>query len=155
MYIVSTFELQDSLELAVNELLSIGLQESDLLAVPLDKRAEESRLFDSLHRADGVSTFDGAAIFGTICMVLGSIYGFIWEWGPILWGLIGAFAGGLIGFLFDFFYTRNKRRRNRSSAITNEVVLMVKCPQDSADRVCQILWKHHAIGLAQLEKKSL
>ncbi|MBL0387287.1 hypothetical protein JJB07_11555 [Tumebacillus sp. ITR2] len=154
MFLFATFELMESLEFALYELQKLGLTETDLFAVPLDKRAEESRLFDSLHRSDGISTFDGTAMCSAIFMVLGTIYGYILNWGPILWALIGIFGGGVLGFLIDFFITRPKRERNRHGAISTEVVLLVKCPQELEDKVRQTLWKHHALGLAKVDRPS-
>lgn len=35
-----------------------------------------------------------------------SFYGFILNWGPIIWGLLGLLAGGILGLLGDLFISR-------------------------------------------------
>lgn len=50
-------------------------------------------VMDTIHRADGISLFDGAEVSGAILMTLGVVYGFVLKWGPIIWGLIGLLAG--------------------------------------------------------------
>lgn len=80
MYIIATFEHNHFLERAVTGMQMKGVSKERILAAPLDKRGEERRLFDTLHFSDGLSLIDLATILGTIFMVLGSIYGFIWAW---------------------------------------------------------------------------
>ncbi|MEQ8176116.1 MAG: hypothetical protein ABRQ26_13740 [Syntrophomonadaceae bacterium] len=93
MYVYASFDYSAYLELAITDLEKRGIAREHILAVPLDKRMEERKLFDTIHRADGMSLFDGAAVSGAIFMELGVIYGFVLKWGPIVWALIGLVGG--------------------------------------------------------------
>jgi hypothetical protein len=106
VYVYASFDYSAFLELAIADLEKRGIARKHILAVPLDKRVEERMVMDTIHRADGISLFDGAAVAGAIFMTLGVVYGFILKWGPIIWGLIGLLGGAVLGFLLDYFYGR-------------------------------------------------
>lgn len=152
LQIISTFEHSTYLELAITAIEQLGVQKSDILAVPLVNRAQERRLFDSLHRADGISLFDKGAAIGTAFAVIGASIGFQLEWGPIYWGLIGGAVGFVIGFLIDYFINKVIHRRQRVlKGKHSEVVLVINCSNELAEKVEQLLWEHLALGVAKLE----
>jgi len=105
MYLVASFHYNLHTEIAITKLEQLGIPPEQILAVPLEKRGETRNIFDTIHHADGISMFDGGAILGTACMVLGVIYGFVLEWGPIVWGLLGLAGGFLAGFLLDLLFS--------------------------------------------------
>lgn len=151
MYIFSTFEYSTKLELAISELESNGIKNENIFAIPLDKREQKAKLFDSIHHSDGVSLVDLAAILGCIFMLLGSIYGFVVSIGPIFLGLIGLIFGLLLGFIIKYIYIKkneenfNLKLRNKKYA---EVILMIRCKEDKQQRVLEILWNHYALGVS-------
>ena len=69
---------------------------------------------DSIDQSDGLSLFDLAAVLATVFSVLGASYGFIWRWGPIIWGLIGLAFGAIIGFIIDFLLTKKKIKKENN-----------------------------------------
>lgn len=148
MFVIATFENSIYIELAITALEQQGISKELLLAAPLDKRKELRGLFDTIHRSDGFSLFDGPAILGTCLMLLGAIYGYVLEWGPILWGIIGAVSGLLLGFLLKMFLLRKNKRG--SANITSEIVLMVRCEEHKWEQVEKILWDHFALGLTKI-----
>ena len=161
MYIYASFDYSAFLELAITDLEKRGIARDHILAVPLDKRVEERMLLDTIHRADGISLFDGAAVLGAIFMELGVIYGFILEWGPITWGLIGLLGGAILGFLLDYFYGRirghkkKKATRNQVKAGENnntEVILTVFCENSQYEMVQKVLWDNRAFGVGKLDR---
>lgn len=107
MYIVASFEHSAAIELALTELEQIGVEKSDMFALPLRVRNEKKKLFDNAHYSDGVSYIDLATILGSICMLLGGIYGFVLKQGPILWALYGLVGGGVLGFLIKCVVIKN------------------------------------------------
>lgn len=152
LQIISTFEHSTYLELAITAIEQLGVQKRDILAVPLVNRAQERRLFDTLHRADGISLFDKGAAIGTAFAVIGASIGFQLKWGPIYWGLIGGAVGFVIGFLIDFIIYKVIHRRKRVlKGKHSEVVLVINCPNELAEKVEQLLWEHLALGVAKLE----
>lgn len=149
MLIIATFENSIFVELALTAVEKGEIPNEQILAVPLDKRQEPRQLFDSIHRADGISMFDAAAILGTCLMLLGAIYGFVLTWGPIIWGIIGAVAGLLLGFLIKFFIM--KKSGNGQKKITSEIVIMIRCEKQQCEGFEKILWENHALGMTRIE----
>lgn len=149
MYIVSSFEHSLLLEIAISELESMGIEKKNILAVPLAKIDEPKKILDTIHYSDGISLFDGASTLGLVFLVLGVIYGFVWKWGPILWGLIGLFTGAALGFILDFLIHRknDKSLSNRPM----EVVLLINCANNQVEKIERILTEHSALGMAKLD----
>lgn len=149
MFVAATFDYSFSLELAITDLEKRGVPRENIGGIPLDKRIEERKIMDSLHRADGISMFDGAAVLGTVFMSVGAIYGFILKWGPIIWGLIGLFIGAVLGFILDISiskvrsYKDKKRTKDKSSGM----ILLVKCEENQYEMVKRVLWDNQALGV--------
>lgn len=150
MYIVSTFDQSIYLELALTAIQMKGIKEENIIAIPLDKKGEAVRLFDSLHSSDGLSLLDLPAILGTFFGILGSIYGFVLKWGPLFWGLIGIVIGFALGLLIKLKISRKYkgRQKDRRGA---EVVVIVRCFENQLEMVSDILWSHHALGVRKLD----
>lgn len=155
MYIIASFEQSIFLELAISALEQEEIPKNQILAVPLDKRTEKRKLFDTIHRADGFSLFDVAAVLGTCGMLLGAIYGMVLKWGPILWGLIGLIAGLLLGFLLKLLFVKKQNNKALKQNVSTEVVLMVNCTNDQRKIVEEILWDNMALGVAHLKDEGL
>lgn len=150
MHIISTFEHSKYLELAITAIQMKGIPKEDILAVPLDKRGEHAKLFDTLHSSDGVSLMDLSTLFGAIFLLFGTIYGFLLKWGPILWGLIGLLIGFSLGFFIKFLFIK-KYTVNRQNKTLSEVVLIISCSAQQVDLIHDILWSNHALGVRKLE----
>ncbi|PYI51633.1 hypothetical protein [Paenibacillus flagellatus] len=147
MYVISTFEHSLYVELAISDLERMGMGQERIFVVSLEKRSEPPRLFDTIHRSDGVSLLDLAAVLGTAFSVLGASFGFRLTWGPIIWGLIGLAFGALVGFLIDWLYHTAKNRRQ--SKLPTEVVLIVECISHAeSEAIKKLLWDRLAIGVA-------
>ncbi|UTR09890.1 hypothetical protein MM300_18690 [Evansella sp. LMS18] len=155
MLVVSSFEYTESIEIAIAILEENGVSKEKILAVPFTKKREEIKLFDSIHYSDGVSLFDLAAALGTAFSVLGASFGFVLTWGPIIWGLLGFAIGAGLGFIIDYFWTKNKiKKRANGPASKTEVVLIIECDETLGKTVEDILWKNLAIGVAKVKKQS-
>jgi hypothetical protein len=152
LQIFSTFEHSTYIELAITAVEKVGIQKNNILAVPLMNRVQERKLFDTLHQADGISLFDKGAAIGTAFSVIGASVGFVLEWGPIFWGIIGGVIGFMIGFIIDFiFYKVIHKRKRVLKGKHLEVVLVINCPNEMVEKVEQLLWDHLALGVAKLE----
>lgn len=154
MFVIASFNHSYPLELAITDLEKRGIQRKNIGAVPLDVKKETPLLLDTLHRADGISLFDGAVILGTVFMILGAIYGFVLKWGPIIWGLIGLFAGAALGFALDFLLSRARHHRKAKLAAgrATEVVLIIQCQEHEYEMVEKVLWDNqaHGVGIFKL-----
>ena len=152
MQIFSTFEHSSYLELAITSLDTVGVKKDHILAVPLNNRVEERRLFDTLHRADGISLFDKGAAIGTAFSVVGASVGFALEWGPIFWGLIGAALGFIFGFIIDYIIYKIVHKRKRVlKGKHSEVILVIECPTELVEKVEKVLWDNLALGVAKVD----
>ncbi|MBK0010466.1 hypothetical protein IAE23_28775 [Bacillus sp. S35] len=156
MQIFSTFEYSSYVELAISELEGIGIGKEDIFIVSLNSRTENRRIFDSLHRADGVSLIDLGMALATAFSVIGASIGFKLSWGPIYWGMISAFIGFLLGLgikLFMFKVIRKNQRLLRGKH--SEVILIVDCHTVDAKVVEQTLWKNLALGVSKVKSDDL
>lgn len=151
VYIVSTFEHTIYLEKAITAIEKNGIGKEAILAVPMDKRKEKRKFFDTIHQSDGLSLIDLATILGTILMLFGTIYGFILKLGPIFWGLAGLVTGFAIGLIIKLLLLRkyNDNRQNYKKA--PEVVLIIDCSEEKSEMVKDTLWNHNALGVSKLE----
>lgn len=106
MYIVSTFEHSVYLELAITAIQMKGIKKENIMAISLDKKGEQERLFDSIHSSDGLSLFDLPAILAVIGGIFGGIYGFVLKWGPLLWGLAAIALSFTLGLFIKLMIVR-------------------------------------------------
>lgn len=158
MFISATFEYSDFLELAIGELEQNGILRERIVAIPLDKRVEKRKILDTIHSADGISQIDGAFVLGAIFMELGVVYGYMWHWGPVLWGLIGLGFGALLGFVLDYYIGKLPRTGRRAKDLKREatgnkaaeVVLIIHCEENQAQMVQEILWDNRSLGVGKL-----
>lgn len=149
MYIISTFDHSNYLELAITAIQMKGIAKEKILGVSLDKRGEERKLFDTLHSSDGLSMLDLPIILATLFCIFGSIYGFILTWGPVLWGIIGMFIGFTIGLLIKLI--TNKKYNSRENKLkSSEVVLIIECQETQVEMIKDLLWENHALGVRKL-----
>ncbi|WP_276354352.1 hypothetical protein [Cohnella caldifontis] len=150
MQIFATFEHSTFLEMAISELESKGIR--GIYALPLDSRQGQARLIDSLHRADGTSFVDKGFILAFMFSTIGASKGFVWAWGPVIWGLIGAGTGFLLGVLINAaaFYLKNRKlKRRKIKGLKSEVILIVTCEEGQSVLAEDILWDHFALGMAK------
>lgn len=150
MYIISTFEHSISLEKAITSIEMKGIAKENILAVPMDKKGEERKLFDTIHSSDGLSLLDLPFILGSLLTLFGGIYGFVLAWGPIIWGLIGMAVGLGTGLAIKLITTR-KYSKGRTGKKASEVVLIIECQQHEMETVKDMLWAHNALGVRKLE----
>jgi hypothetical protein len=150
MNIISTFEYSNYLELAITEIQMKGIPKENILAVPMDKRNEKRKLFDTIHHSDSLSLLDLPMILGTFFMIFGAVYGFILKWGPLIWGLIAMFIGFGLGLIIKL-YTTKRQAQGQKSLKSTEVVLIIECAENQMDMIQQTLWKNHALGVSKLD----
>lgn len=154
MYIVSTFEHSVYLELAITAIQMKGIKRENIMAISMDKKGEQRKLFDSIHGFDGLSLFDLPAILAALFGVFGGIYGFVLPWGPLLCGLIAIFIGFALGFIIKLVTTKkyDNRKADKKGA---EVILLIECIESQLEMVKDILWSHNALGVSNLDIDSV
>lgn len=151
IYITASFDHSIKLEIAISELEQKGIMSDNICAIPMNSPQKKIRMFDTIHRADGMSLFDLPTVFGTILMLFGVMWGFMWTWGPIIWGLLGFFGGGALGFAFKYLYYRLYAQKQPKAGKETEVVLIVACQEKDAEMVEQVLAGHLALSIGRKE----
>ncbi len=154
IHVIASFEHSAYLELAITALIKNGVPKEKILAVPLnlEKSKVKKTIFDTIHRADGVSVVDGAMALGTVGMVLGTIYGFVLSWGPVLWALLGLLGGAVLGFILDLLINKRRQERRWVQGKSTEVVLLINCSENQLLQVEDILWQHYPQGVGILNQ---
>ncbi|CAG9620577.1 hypothetical protein [Sutcliffiella rhizosphaerae] len=152
MYIFATFKYNTEIELTLQELEELGLRKYQIMIVPLDKVEFNTKTIDSMHRTDGRSLIDLAAIFGIIFMLLGVIYGYVLSLGPILWGLFGLLFGFVSGFLVDYFFTKKSESKRKKQGSDADLILMIRCPIEKQEKVKDILWNNLVLGVGVVDR---
>ncbi|MCM3160824.1 hypothetical protein [Metabacillus litoralis] len=152
MQLFSTFEHTVNIEMAVATLEKKGIRRESIFVVPLDNRTEDHKVFDNIHRSDGTSLIDVGAALATAFSVIGASVGFKLAWGPIYWGLIGAFVGFILGFAIRLFTEKViKKRRRLLKGFHSELIVIVDCDEYQGELVENILFSHYALGVAKVK----
>ncbi|MCM3410208.1 inorganic phosphate transporter [Metabacillus litoralis] len=152
MQLFSTFEHTVNIEMAVATLEKKGIRRESIFVVPLDNRTEDHKVFDNIHRSDGTSLIDVGAALATAFSVIGASIGFKLAWGPIYWGLIGAFVGFILGFAIRLFTEKViKKRRRLLKGFHSELIVIVDCDESQGELVENILFSHYALGVAKVK----
>jgi hypothetical protein len=150
--IFSTFETTPYLEMAISTLEKKGIKKEIIYAVPLDNRTEDRKVFDSLHRSDGTTLIDIGVALATAFSVIGASVGFKLSWGPIYWGLIGAFIGFVLGFAIRLYIELIvKKKRRLLKGKHSEIILIIDCEESQAEFIENVLWNHFALGVAKVK----
>lgn len=159
MFVCGSFAYNFHLELAISELEKKGIPGDAIAVILMDSRVEERKILDTIHRADGISSFDAAALLGTFCMLAGAIYGFVLKWGPIIWGLIGLTIGAILGLAGDILISRFILKKNRppqkgqgtsKESLVSQVLIIVECEARQVSQVKDVLWDNLALGVGTL-----
>lgn len=149
MYVTASFDHSIKTELAISELKQKGISKDNICAIPMNVPQKERHLMDTIHRADGLSMFDLSTVLGTILMLFGVMWGFMWTWGPIAWGLIGLFVGGTLGFSFKYIYYKVYAQKQPLVGKTTELVLIISCQKAEAEMVEKVLAGHLALSIGR------
>lgn len=142
--IIATFDHSPFVEMVIHEIEKLGVPAQNIVALPLENLDSQTHIIDSIHRVDGRSILDGAMVGGTIFMVLGSIYGFVWRWGPIIWGLLGLAGGFFLGLIIELALSKKKIKvfPGRKS----EVIIQVTCSASLQNQLAKVLRSRKANG---------
>lgn len=144
MYLVAVFRQSIEVELALTALEENGIRNGDILAVPVEETLCQPRLFDTMHSYTGDSVLDLPMLLGALTTLFGCIYGFRLDWGPVLCGIIAGMIGFGLGLLIKVFM----RRKKKTAACENEVVVFVACLAEKQERITRVLRDNGALGVS-------
>jgi hypothetical protein len=149
--IIATFEHSPFVEMFIHDIETLGIPSENIVALPLENLESQTQILDSLHRVDGRSVLDGAMVSATIFMLLGTIYGFVWQWGPVIWGLIGLVGGFFLGLIIELLL--QKKKVNVFASKKSEVFMQVTCNASMKDQLINVLQVRKANGYLILPQR--
>jgi hypothetical protein len=150
--IIAAIDHSPFVEMIIHDIEKLGVPPQNIVALPLENLDTQIHILDTIDRVDGRSVLDGAMMVGTIFAVLGAIYGFIWEWGPIIWGLLGLAGGFILGLLIEIAVSKKKVKilANRKS----EVIIEVTCNASLQNQLINVLKSRRAMGFVIMPQRS-
>lgn len=151
MNIIASMNYSVFLELALSSLEEEGIKRDHILAVPFEKDNAHQKVFDTMYYSDGTSLLDKGLAMAVMFAVPAASYGFIATWGPIIWGVLGAIVGFLIGFFIDLGIWTKRKKKHKSIGQPPGVFIIVQCKDGSeAEMVKQVFWDHHALSVGKV-----
>lgn len=151
--IIATFDHSPFVEMAIHDIEKLGVPPEDIVALPLENLDSQTHIIDTMHRVDGRSILDGAMVGGTIFAALGAIYGFVWYWGPIIWGLIGLVGGFFLGLIIELIL--NKKELKLFAGRKSEVIIEVICDASLQNQLIKALNSRKANGFVVMPLRLL
>lgn len=142
--IIATFDHSPFVEMAIHDMEKLGVPPQNIVALPLENLDSQAHVIDTIHRVDGRSLLDGAMMSATVFAVLGTIYGFVLYWGPVIWGLLGFAGGFLLGFIIELIV--NKKKLTLFARRKSEVIIEVTCTASLQDQLIKALKTRKAMG---------
>ncbi|RXT03712.1 hypothetical protein [Ammoniphilus sp. CFH 90114] len=142
--IIASFDHSPFVEMAIHDMETMGIPAQNIIALPLENNDAKTHIIDSIHRVDGRSILDGAMVGASIFMVLGTIYGFVWKWGPVIWGLLGLIGGFILGLIVELLL--NKKKLQVFASRKSEVIIQVTCDSSLQNQTINVLKTRRAIG---------
>ena len=148
MFITATFLKNEFIELVIEALKEEGVQPQNIFSTSLTNKPFK-QFFDSIHHSDGISYFDLGASLATAFSVIGASIGYRLTLGPIIWGVIGAVVGFLLGFFSKWLWYKKKTAFN----IPSQFLLIVKCAEHETFKIKEIMEQHFSTGISIINKK--
>lgn len=142
--IIATFEHSPFVEMVIHDIENLGVPKENIIALPLENLDSQTHIIDSIHRIDGGSYLDGAMMGATILGVLGVIYGFVLNWGPVIWGLLGLVVGFFLGLMIELLI--NKKKVKLFSSPKSEVIIQVTFNASIQNQLINVLKSRRAMG---------
>ncbi|MCR2806879.1 hypothetical protein [Paenibacillus soyae] len=156
MIVIGSFMQTMELETALTLLEHHGIQSSRIVVVPMSGSENIKASIPSQTGTIQEKAFEIGIAVATALGVIGTSIGFSNRLGPLLWGLIFAFGGGLITFFIAALCMKKKqkhlRKRNGKARAGRrpELTVMIECEPERADWVSQLLWEHEAMAVGRM-----
>lgn len=143
MLVIGIFPNDMGAAQALLDMENAGIGKDRLLVVPMDASAEEAKT-ESFNPIAGQSSVEAGIAVATACAVVCISRGFVMAWGPIVWGMIGAFGGFAIGFSVHRLIMKRRRKRTRADR-SSELTVIVECEEPERQKVLDSLWNNNAL----------
>jgi hypothetical protein len=152
MLVVASIEHTVEAEILITDIVDLGISKENIMVKALEKvpPSEIAGNPEIYYKGTNYSFFDLALAFGTAFSVIGAIYGYVLDWGPIIWGIIGFSIGAILAFFLH--RTFNKGSKHIKDYDTSEVLIFVECEQSQHRPLKELFMNYRSNGLAVLVK---
>ncbi|MYL53650.1 hypothetical protein GLW08_09910 [Pontibacillus yanchengensis] len=152
MHVFAAFESNEYVEMAIGEIVEHQFPKENIVFVEMNNEETERTLVDSINYSDGMSFSDTTATLATIGMLLGVIYGSVIFLGPVIIGLIGLVAGGLIGYFFDKRKEKQKLKR-RKQEMNIRILFIIQCKTYAEVQLIQEICRKYFVSYLGVHNK--
>lgn len=151
MQVFAIFESTAGIEQAIIDIKRTGISNQDIFVVPMEKRDNVSLSKDKRY-PQGRDAVDKGFAFATGISVITAGVGFRLTLGPIIWGIMGAVAGFLIGLLISFFQAKKNGPFIPKYSVL-PILLIVNGQESTITSIENILYEKGALGVNTPLKK--
>lgn len=146
MQIFALFRSSSTLDLAILDIRKKGIDSHDIFVVPMKEQDDLERAPDKRY-PEGRDSVDKGFAFATGFSVITAGVGFELTLGPIIWGIIGAFAGFLFGLLISSIQLKKRGKKLFRKSAELPIILIVNCEEHIIRIIEEILYDKGALGV--------
>lgn len=151
MMIISTFEHSIEVEEALAVLENMGLSRNEIMTVMMDNYQEITDYNFNSNPNKKTLAFEVGMATSTGVTVIGISYGFMLDWGPIIWGTLSAICGFIIGYsITRLIQTKIFKHIIRKKERLPELAVIIQCHEERSQEVQLVLWEYQAISVGKI-----
>jgi hypothetical protein len=153
MLIVATMDHGVELELLITDIEQLNVPKNKIHVSLLEKInvTESTNTLRIAEKGIQYSFIDLSMSIGTVLAIIGAIYGYSLQWGPIIWGLIGFFTGVTISYIPYKMANSNLKSKEKQDK-EPEVLLFIECENHLQKNIKELLMNYCASGMAIIKK---
>ncbi|NQX58419.1 hypothetical protein [Paenibacillus qinlingensis] len=151
MLIISTFEHSIEVEEALAVLENMGLPRNEIMTIMMDNYMEIPDHNYNSNPNKKTLAFEVGMASSTALTVIGISVGFILYWGPIIWGIIAAICGFIIGYCVTrFIQIKLLKHVIRKKERLPELAVIIQCHEGRVQEVQHVLWEYQALSVGKI-----
>ncbi|CAG7612134.1 hypothetical protein PAESOLCIP111_01487 [Paenibacillus solanacearum] len=152
MLIIGTFEHTIEMEEALSVLEKSGVPRSSIMAVSMDETVSRSDVTATRYPHKQTLAFEIGMALATAFSVVGISFGFVSDWGPIIWGIVSALAGFMLGAGGTCWMQRTYLRGQAQKGPLPELVVIIRCTDASFPEIRLVLQQYRALSIGRIEE---
>ncbi|WP_134683746.1 hypothetical protein [Brevibacillus migulae] len=153
MLIIGTFQQSIELEQALSVIEKSGIPRDHIMVVAMDAKPDAPfQLMTKSHDPYSKAVEVGFAT-ATASTVIGTSFGFILAWGPILCGLFAAIIGFFLGYGVYSIVEKNRSPQKQSQKLP-EITVIIQCAEEKSHNIREILWSYRALTVGRTPEPS-
>ncbi|MEI7026390.1 hypothetical protein [Paenibacillus sp. y28] len=152
MVVIGTFEYSVEVEQALALLEQMGIERRSIMTVSMANHEEHFDKTAIRQPNKETLAFEVGMALATASSVIGISYGFVLHWGPIIWGIITALGGFMVGYvLIRVIQSRYFGQLIRKKERLPELLVIIRCHDSRFDDIRKVLWKYQALSVGKAD----